>query len=164
MANILNLTKRLIFSGCIVALFFLPTHANAQSKPFVGMAGVWEGNGQITLDTGATESIRCKATYAVSDDGGKLQQTLRCASDSYNFNLRTDVVASGGNLSGNWSESTRNVLGSIEGRVNGSRLNVIVTSAAFTANLSLVTTGNKQNVTIKSEGTLRNVAITLARS
>jgi hypothetical protein len=35
------------------------------------------------ITIGTTERIRCKATYAVNSTGRALNQSLRCASDSY---------------------------------------------------------------------------------
>src|SRR5258708_29589457 len=90
--------------------------AHAQSAPFAGMAGVWSGNGTISLEDGSKERIRCKATYAVSSEGTGLNQALLCASDSYKFELKSDVIATGGTLSVTWAETTRNVSGSLEGR------------------------------------------------
>ncbi len=85
------------------ALAFTST-SYAQSGPFAGMAGVWSGGGTVTLDDGSSERIRCRATYAVGAGGTGLNQTLSCASDSYRFNLSSNVVSSGGSLSGTWSE------------------------------------------------------------
>jgi hypothetical protein len=136
----------------------------AQSAPFAGMAGVWSGSGTIELDDGAKERIRCRATYAVSHEGDGLNQSLVCASDSYKFDLRSDVTANNGTLSGRWSETSRNVSGSLEGRAGHGQFNVIVSAPAFTANVSLKTNGNKQSVSITSQGQIKNASISLTRS
>ena len=136
----------------------------AQSAPFAGMAGVWSGTGTITLDGGAQERIRCKATYAVSSEGNGLNQALLCASDSYKFELKSDVLAKGGALTGSWAETTRNVSGSLEGNAGNGRFNVIVSAPAFTAKLTMTTSGNKQNVAITSEGAFKGANIALSRS
>jgi hypothetical protein len=139
--------------------------ADAQSAgAFTGMAGVWSGSGTVSLDNGQSERIRCKATYAVSSDGTGLNQTLTCASDSYKFDLRSNVLAKAGVLSGTWSEASRNVSGSLEGRASSGQFDVVVSAPTFTANLSLTTQGNKQKVTIRSEGAFRSASISLARS
>lgn len=138
--------------------------AQAQSAPFAGMAGVWSGGGTIALEGGATEKIRCRATYAVSGDGNGLNQSLTCASDSYKFDLKSDVTARAGALSGQWSEASRGVGGTLSGRAGNGQFNVVVTAPAFTANLVLVTQGKKQNVTISSEGQFKGAKISLTRS
>jgi len=74
--------------------------------PFFGLSGYWSGSGTITMSNGAEERIRCRATYAVNGAGRALQQTLRCASDSYRLDISSNVVSEGGALSGSWSEAT----------------------------------------------------------
>jgi hypothetical protein len=135
----------------------------AQSGPFAGMAGNWSGGGTVTLDDGSTERIRCRATYAVGAGGNGLNQTLTCASDSYKFNLSSNVIAEGGALSGTWSESNRGVNGTLEGRGANGNFQVQATAAGFSANLSLTTRGNRQSVVIKSESAFRSASIALSR-
>jgi hypothetical protein len=137
---------------------------HAQTAPFAGMAGIWSGGGVIELDSGSQERIRCRATYAVSNDGNGLNQTLVCASDSYKFDLRSNVVAQNGVLSGTWSEAGRGVSGNLEGRAGGGRFNVVVSAPAFTANVTLTTHGNSQTVSISSQGQIKGAKITLSRS
>lgn len=147
-------------------LLSAPTLVVAQgAAPFAGLAGVWSGTGAISLADGHKERIKCRATYAVDDTGANLQQTLRCASDSYKFELGSNVRAIGNRIEGSWTETTRNVGGAIEGKAAGGSFNVVVSSPAFTANLSLATRGNSQTVKITSQGTeFTGVTITLARS
>lgn len=142
-----------------------PSIALAQSAPFAGLAGVWSGNGSISLSGGTKERIKCRATYAVGDNGNGLQQTLRCASDSYKFELSSNVKSANGKISGNWSENTRGVSGDLEGRAQGGLFEVVVSSPAFTASLNLTTRGNSQTVKITSQGSeFSGVTITLTRS
>jgi hypothetical protein len=148
----------------VAAVLLSGSASHAQSAPFAGMAGVWTGSGTITLDSGASERIRCRATYAVSDDGNGLNQRLVCASDSYKFDLKSDVIANNGTLSGTWSELGRNVTGSLEGRAGAGKFNVVVSAPAFTADLSMTTRGNKQTVSITSQSQIKNASISLARS
>ena len=136
----------------------------AQSGPFAGLAGVWSGGGTVTLDDGSTERIRCRATYAVGGGGTGLNQSLTCASDSYRFNLSSNVVSNGGSLSGTWSESSRGVSGSLEGRGSNGNFQVVASAPGFTANISLRTTGNRQSVVIRSESQFRGASISLSRS
>ena len=159
-----DVTPRLRSTVLAGVLALAASAAHAQSAPFAGMAGVWSGGGTISLEGGATERIRCKATYAVSGDGTGLNQSLTCASDSYKFDLRSDVTASNGALTGQWSESSRGVGGTLKGRAGNGQFNVTVTAPAFTANLVMNTKGSKQSVAITSEGQFRGANITLTRS
>ncbi len=128
------------------------------------MAGAWSGSGSISLEGGATERIRCRATYAVSGDGAGLNQSLTCASDSYKFDIKSDIASRGGALTGQWSESGRGVGGTLSGRAGNGQFNVTVSAPGFNANIVLVTSGSKQNVTITSDGQFKGAKIALTRS
>jgi hypothetical protein len=161
----LRFSRALVGTAILAAAVLLPGSASyAQSAPFAGMAGVWSGSGTITLDSGASERIRCRATYAVSGDGNGLNQSLVCASDSYKFDLKSDVIAKNGSLSGTWSEASRNVTGSLDGRAGAGQFNVVVSAPAFTANLSMTTRGNKQTVSITSQSQIKSASISLSRT
>jgi len=158
------ITKRAAIA--VIGLSVFSAIAFAQSaQPFAGMSGVWSGKGTIALEGGAKEAIRCRATYAVRADGNALQQTLRCASDSYKIELSGNVVANGGKLTGTWSEATRNVSGDLQGTASAGRFQVVVSAGGFTADLSATTQGNSQSVVIRSSGSdFKGANITLTRS
>jgi hypothetical protein len=151
-------------AASVVAALFASSASFAQSAPFAGLAGIWSGGGVVTLDDGSTERIRCKASYAVGANGAGLNQTLTCASDGYKFDLKSNVVAERGVISGTWSESSRGINGNIEGRGNNGNFRVVANAPGFTANISLETHGNKQSVTISAEKQFKGAAITLTRS
>jgi len=161
--NIFVTTRRLLFAA--VAFFVASASASyAQSGPFAGLAGNWSGGGTVTLDDGSTERIRCRATYAVGAGGNGLNQSLTCASDSYKFNLSSNVVSQGGALSGTWSESSRSINGNLEGRASAGAFQIIASAPGFTANLTLTTRGNKQSVVIRADTAFRGASISLSRS
>ena len=101
--------------GVFLGLAVAAGPAQAQS-PFAGLTGSWSGNGKITANNGASERIRCRGTYRASKSGRTLALRLRCAGDSYKFEIASDINYDGGNISGSWSETTRQVHGSISGR------------------------------------------------
>jgi hypothetical protein len=149
------------------ALLLLASPAVSQrggSGPFEGLSGSWQGNGTIQLASGANERIRCRATYTVGNDGNALQQNLRCASDSYRFDLTSTVVSQGGSLSGSWTETSRNLAGSVSGQASPGQVQARVSSPLFSADLSVSTRGNRQAVTISSQSPeLRGVSIDLRK-
>jgi hypothetical protein len=152
-------------ASAIVAALVLSTSAgHAQSGPFAGFDGAWSGNGTVSLSDGSSERLRCRAVYQVDGSGLVLKQTLRCASDSYKFDLSSDVTSHGDHITGNWSETNRNVSGSLLGTAGNGKIDVKVESAAFNATLTLRTTGNKQTVQISSQGDIRGVSITMVKS
>ena len=104
------------------------------------------------MTNGGAERIRCKATYVVNATGKAVQQTLRCASDSYRLEISSNVIAEGGSLSGSWTEATRGVSGNISGRASSSEIVANVTGDGFAARLDVRTNGDKQSVTIRPQG------------
>ncbi len=146
------------------ALMLSVSTGHAQSRPFAGFDGAWSGNGTISLSDGTSERIRCRADYKVNGTGLGLKQNLRCASDSYKFDLSSDVTSQGDRISGNWNESSRNIFGNLQGTAGGGRIDVLVEAPGFTASLTLRTSGNRQTVLISSKGDIRGVTISMVRS
>lgn len=160
-----SISRRLAVAAVLGLPFFSSASMAESAQPFAGMSGVWSGKGSISLEGGAKEAIRCRATYAVRNDGNALQQTLRCASDSYKIELTSNVVSDGGKLTGTWSEATRNVSGDVQGTTSGGRFQVVVSAGTFSADLSLTTRGNSQSVVIRSAGgEFKGANITLTRT
>jgi hypothetical protein len=157
--------RRLLPAAAILfALFaasFSPSTSQAQAGPFAGMAGNWAGGGSVTLDDGSRERLRCRASYAVA--GVNMTMTLTCASDSYKFVLSANVVDEGGAVSGTWSESSRNIGGTLQGRGGGGNFDVIASTAGFNSNISLRTAGNRQSIGIRADSQFRAAAISLSR-
>ena len=100
-------------SAVVVVLALSTSAGHAQGRPFAGFDGAWSGSGTISLSDGSTERLRCRADYKVDKTGLGLKQTLRCASDSYRFDLASDVTSQGERVSGQWTETSRNVFGSL---------------------------------------------------
>jgi hypothetical protein len=140
-----------------------PRTALSAEGPFSALHGSWSGGGLIKKSNGTSERIRCRSNYE-GGNGPTLQLRLRCASDSYNFDLNANVSYEGGPISGSWSEATRSVNGTIQGRSsnNGRQVQAIAQAIGFTANLTLTTRGDKQSVLILSPGAeVPEVTITL---
>jgi hypothetical protein len=139
--------------------------SRAADNPFSQLTGSWAGSGTITVQDGSRERIRCRGRYAASGGGNALKLELRCASDSYKFELQSDISYDGGSISGTWNETSRQVYGSLSGRATASHIQAVANSVGFNATLSLSTRGNQQRISIKSPGSeISEVAISLARS
>ena len=156
--------KVLRAAGIAAALMLSVSAGHAQSRPFAGLDGAWSGSGTISLSAGSSERIRCRANYKVDGTGLSLKQTLRCASDSYKFDLSSEVTSQGERISGNWTEASRNIVGNLQGTAGGGRVDVVVEAPGFTASLLMRTNGNKQTVQISSKGDIRSVTITMVKS
>src|SRR6266571_8342850 len=79
----------------------------AASSPFAAMAGSWSGGGTLSTSDGMQESLRCRASYDVDGSGAQLRLNLRCASQSYNFDLASEAQYRGGEITGSWTEASR---------------------------------------------------------
>jgi hypothetical protein len=160
LAETLAYSRRLAFAA---AAFFAASTAigHAQSGAFAGMAGNWHGGGTVTLDDGSRERLRCRASYQVA--GPNMSMTLTCASDAYKFILAADVVDQAGQITGTWTESSRNIAGVLQGRGGGGNFQVVASTAGFNANISLRTAGNKQTVTMRADSVFRGADISLSK-
>jgi hypothetical protein len=160
-SNVFGQAIKAVSAGAVLMLSVSASHA--QSAPFAGFDGSWSGNGTVSLSDGTTERLRCKADYKVNNTGMGLKQNLHCASDSYKFDLSSEVTSNGDRISGNWSEKSRNIFGNLQGTAGGGQIDVFVEASGFAANLTLRTTGNKQTVQISSKGEIRGVNITMTK-
>lgn len=158
-------TSSIARAGLVVVAMYLPYAAvAAASSPFAAMAGTWSGSGTLTTTDGAQERLRCRAAYDVAASGAELRLNLRCASESYNFDLAGNVEYRNGAISGSWSEATRNASGTISGRAAGDQVDAAARGDNFSANLSLTTRGGRQSVSIRPQGTnVTGVSLALNR-
>jgi hypothetical protein len=157
-------TRRLILAA---AVFFVTSvsgsASHAQTGTFNSMAGNWTGGGAVVLEDGSSERIRCRSSDSVGSGGAALSLSLTCASDSYRFEFKASVVAEGGALSGSWSEASRGITGSLQGRGGNGNFQVVAFTAGFNANILLRTGGNRQSISIKADGQFNRANISLSR-
>jgi hypothetical protein len=150
-------------AALLAAALLVPVSAHA--GPFSALAGAWSGGGTLTMADGNTERLRCRATYNVGNGGTDLKLSLKCASESYNFDLGSAVIAHGDRISGTWSEATRNASGSLSGNASGDRVLAAAKGDNFSANLSLMTKGNRQTVSIRAQnGDIAGVSLALNKN
>ncbi len=133
--------------------------------PFSSFEGNWTGTGTVTTDNGTKERLRCKAHYEVGSAGSTLAQNLTCASDSYKFNVVSNVTATpSGAIEGTWAETSRNASGHISGSIGPTQISANVAGLGFTARIGIAARGGKQSVTISPTGTdISNVSVTMAK-
>lgn len=141
--------------------------ARADDGPFQEFDGSWSGNGTLKPSNGTAERIRCNANYHPRGSSMReIDLQLRCASDSYNFDLSGQFTADEQNqVSGRWTERTRSVGGTAVGNAQGDRLQLHVESSGFAADLVMQTRNRRQSVTIDSQGggEIVKASITLSR-
>jgi hypothetical protein len=147
----------------VLAVLLLPIGASrADSSPFDSLLGSWGGTGEIKLDKGRRERIKCNAYY--TGGGSQLGLAIRCNSDSYKIEVRSKLSYSGGRLSGNWEERTFNASGSASGTATSSRITLSI-RGGVSGTMVVSYTKSRQTVSISTQGiALQGVSITLGRS
>jgi hypothetical protein len=136
--------------------------SKADPSPFSTLLGSWGGSGEIQLDKGRKERIKCNAYY--TGGGSDLGLAIRCQSDNYKIEIRSKLSYSGGRLSGSWEERTFNASGSATGTATPNKISLAI-KGAVSANMQVSYTKTTQNVNISVSGVaLQGVRITLARS
>ncbi len=147
----------------LLMLVSLPAFAQP-AGPFAALQGSWSGAGTITMSNSTKERIRCNATHRLGGSSNDLVLELTCASDSYKFELQSQIAASGDTISGQWFEKTRATGGTIGGHIAGSQIQVRAEGQTFSAFLSVTTRGDRQAISIQSPGSeMSDVTITLTR-
>jgi hypothetical protein len=149
-------------SAIIVGLLAVAGETPASAQQFNQFVGSWSGSGTITVRDGTRERLRCRGRF--TGGGSALTMGLRCASDSYTFELQSDIRADGSEISGSWNETTRQVYGTLTGRAVGSRIEASAVAPGFTAAITLHARGNSQQVSIRAPGSeISEVSVSLAR-
>ncbi len=164
-------TSSTAFLSCfllsLVSAFSIPLpSARAADGPFADFTGAWSGAGTLRPSGSAPEQIRCNATYRpLGSSLRNVNLQLRCASDSYNFDLTGDFSADEQNqVSGRWTERTRSTGGTAVGNAQGDRLQLHIESAGFAADVVMVTRNRRQSVDIDSHGGGQVVRASIALS
>jgi hypothetical protein len=155
--------KALIWS--IIATALLLPSAAAADTLFSTLNGTWSGAGQIRLEGGSTESLKCRAFYTAKDDGAGLGLAIRCASTSNKIELRANLVHAGGRISGSWEERQFNAGGSVSGQASSSRVTLAIEGGGVSGSMTVSLSGGTQSVSILTNGIgLKAVNINLSRS
>ena len=156
--------RQALFLGLLSLLVSPGLAERGAGSPFAALPGAWTGTGTIAMSNGTKERIRCRAAYRLEGGSANLRLELSCTSDSYKFELRSQITYDGGAISGNWDEATRGVGGNITGTATGSQIRARAEGQTFTAILAMDTRGTKQSVSIQSPGSeMSSVTIELAR-
>jgi hypothetical protein len=149
----------------LICGFGFSSMAPAQTGPFAAYAGSWTGSGVVTASNGNSERIRCRAHYSALQRDTDLNQQLRCASDSYHFEVNSVLLADpDGRIRGTWEEATRRANGSVTGQLAGAVVTGHVAGTGFTAEITVTLNGDRQSVRLAPSGAdITLVAIELRR-
>jgi len=150
-----------------VALMAVLTQAQsdgskADPSPFDTLLGSWRGSGQMELDQGRRERLKCNAYY--TGGGSQLRMAILCQSESSNLHFRSNLSLSGGRITGSWEERTYNAQGNASGQESGGKISLNI-SGGVTGTMSVAYTPSRQSVSISTQGiALESVKIELTRS
>ncbi len=152
-------------SAAAAAVLLLSTAGSASAaatSELTGLEGSWGGSGAVTFDGGSKESLRCNGYY--KGEGEALSMVIKCASPGgAKIELRSQLTANNGAVTGIWEERTYNATGSIKGSSEPGALKVAI-DGAITGTLSVAFTDKSQTVAIATTGTtLRTVNISFNR-
>ena len=157
--------RRRLTAVAAAAFFGVVASAGAAvSGPFDGLEGVWGGAGVVTYSSGTRERLRCRVQY-INADSDRLSQALRCASDSYNFQINAIYIHQDGRITGSWDEKYLEISGTISGSVADGRIAGNLHGPGFLASVDVSTTGAEQTVTIAAEGQeIQQVAVEVRKT
>jgi hypothetical protein len=151
-------------AAAAVAAFLLAGAATAQGGTFAGFRGSWSGSGQIRLEQGQREAIRCSAHYVPRSGGTALGLSLRCASASGRVELRASLTSSGSRVSGSWEERSFGLSGQVYGSASGSSLRLTF-RGGLSGSMTVTTSGGSQSISVRTDtSALKSVSVSLRRS
>ena len=155
-------TARALMLAALIALTTASGHA--ADGPPASLIGTWSGSGEAVLDSGKTESMRCKGYYTGQGSDG-LGIAIRCANASSKIDLRATLTFTSGGVSGNWEERTYNAAGTVTGKASSDKVDLAITGGGLTASMAVAIKGANHSVSIKTQGTgLKGVEINMTRS
>ncbi|MFN3869696.1 MAG: hypothetical protein ACK4MF_11610 [Hyphomicrobiaceae bacterium] len=146
-----------------IAALMAGSSSAADVTPFASLAGSWSGAGQIRLEGGKYENIRCRAFYTLPEKE-KLGMAIRCASSSNKIEMRASLTYANGKVTGDWEERTFNAAGNVAGTTSGSHMTLNIEGGGLTGSLAVRLGEKSQLVSISTEGSaFRGLSLSLTR-
>jgi hypothetical protein len=135
-----------------------------KAAPFKELPGRWVGEGRIGTNAGKAETVKCRATYFVNPAGNELRQNIRCASAGGKVEVKSNVIANDGKLSGTWNELVYNLGGEMTGEVTQRGFRIVVRGGDLTANMDVIVMNDRQIVEIQFfNSSLRGLTLILKK-
>lgn len=121
----------------------------ADESPFKDLPGRWVGEGRLGFKEGKVETVKCRATYFLSEAADELKQNIRCASASGKIEVKSVVNHKAGVLTGSWNELIYNRGGALDGEITPRGFRISVRGSDLTANMDVIVRGERQIVEIQ---------------
>jgi hypothetical protein len=141
----------LIAAAAAVSILSAVAQSAVAASLFTTLDGAWNGSGQVRLENGKSERIKCNGYYTAKSGGSGLGIAIRCANPSVRINMRATLVDAGGQVTGTWEEREFNQAGEVSGKATADKL-TLTFGGAVSGTMSISTTGNTQSVSISTGG------------
>ena len=138
----------ILLAAALILGVAVPARAQ-EASPFAKLAGRWLGDGRLGITGGATERVKCRVTYVVTDDARQVRQTIRCAADSGTVEVQSTVTHAAGNLTGTWKELSRDWSGELSGNVTPRGFKVAIKGSELNANMDIIVKDDRQIIEIQ---------------
>jgi hypothetical protein len=156
----LRTATRLVAASVCAGL--LSASAVSAPGPFQPFIGSWNGSGQVRLQDGRGEQIKCLAYF--TDRAPGMSLALRCASSGSKIDLRAQLTSDGQRVSGTWEERQFNAAGSLTGSQTGSKLALTMDGGGLKATVVITASGTAQSFVMSTDaGTVRGAQISLVK-
>lgn len=142
--------KRSFLAIVSCATIALAVPAWAVEGTFAALDGAWAGTGNVRLDNGKSERLRCKGYYNAKS-GNSLGMAINCGNASFKINMRANLRSSGGTITGTWEEREFNQTGNVSGKQTGNGFNLKFTGA-LSGSMNVSMSGARQTVSISTGG------------
>ncbi len=140
----------------------LSASAVSAPGPFSPFIGSWNGSGQVRLQDGRGEQIKCLAYFTERSPGMGL--ALRCASSGSKIDLRAQLTSDGQRVSGTWEERQFNAAGNLAGTQTGNKLALQMDGGGLSASVTVTANGSAQSFILSTDaGTVRGAQISLIK-
>lgn len=145
------MTRKLLISFTLLALWLAGSVSvfAQEASPFKDLPGRWVGQGRIGLKNGNAETVKCRATYFLNDNGQGLRQNIRCASASGKIEVKSVVTHADGKLSGTWRETIYELGGNLDGEITERGFRISVKGSDLAANMDVIVVKDRQIVEIQ---------------
>lgn len=159
-----NRRLRGLVGGLAGVLLVFGSAGSSWADPIGFLPGRWTGWGEMTLDGGAVEKVKCIATYFSDAGGRELRHNLRCASTNYRIDAAARLSVLSGKVTGKWEERTYSNSGAVSGEVVRDGISVKIVGRSFEASLKVETSKCRQTMDIVPRGmVVARIAVDLAK-
>jgi hypothetical protein len=141
-----------LLAALVFAVFSTSAPAAGDDTPFAALDGAWSGTGNVRLENGKSERLKCRGYYNSKAGGQKLGLAINCGNAGFRINMRATLNYEGGRVSGTWEEREFNQSGRIGGKADADNLSLSI-SGAISGKMSIqMDDSNSQTVTISTGG------------